>query len=141
MGCALANAATPGFQEILPAYVDILRQLTPVHVLLLDWMESVARKTVVEVTVGAQILGSRNYFHPIPKYAALDKSGLSEPQYGIVMADLHRMRLIDSERSVMTLGDEYGYGTAEPTDYMNIYLTPLGFAFIDACRSPEKQEA
>lgn len=154
----LANAATPKFQEILPGYIEILRQLTPMHVVLLDYMymvyceiaklplkgDSPTTDADSNAATGSQwrrrvVLRNVHDTLPILREAIRKRTSLDDAEYTLMAADLHRMRLIDSARSVTSGWDVEG--VAAPTAYESLYLTPLGIAFIEVCHKPEKATA
>jgi hypothetical protein len=117
----LANAATPGFPEILPAYDDILRQLTPLHVRSLDWMFSLG-----------PLRDHQNTFKPVKMDDALRTLEINSASYRLLATDLHRMRLIDAEQAVLVVNES----RTSHMYYGTVLLTPLGIAFITACSTP-----
>lgn len=125
----LANAATPGFDEILPAYAEILSQLTPAHVNMLDQMTSSLWQRVGDKE-------ERFYDFYIEQKAVQDLTRLSEREYLILAADLHRMNLIASLLEVGHTVDPGLSGIAFATDYHTLRMTHLGIAFIEACQAP-----
>lgn len=123
----LANAATQRDYWILPAYAEILRQLTPKHVAILDWIYENAQQPS---DLDPQIIGWRDVKADEVSY----RFGLNTADYQIHASDLHRLQVIDGRRYVQAV---YGRGSlSSASTYDVIGLTPLGAAFIRACRPP-----
>jgi hypothetical protein len=127
----LANAATGPHSRVLPAYVDILRQLMPIQAQIVDWMYDALQ---VKPRVPDWTDVHREELQP--------HFGLSDGDYALFMSDLHRLQLIDGRRRVMTLGEEKaGPRVLQTTEsqYHTIALTPLGINFVQACRPPARK--
>lgn len=83
----LANAATPEHGDyILPAYAEILRQLTPVHVGILDWIfENAQEPSAEEPTIST--------WRDVEADEVSYRFGLNGADYQIVASDLHRLQV------------------------------------------------
>lgn len=124
----LANAATPEHGDyILPAYTEILRQLTPVHAGILDWIfENAQEPSAEEPTIST--------WRDVEADEVSYRFGLNGADYQIVASDLHRLQVIDGRRQTQTVYG--GKSLSSASTYGVIGLTPLGVAFIRACRRP-----
>lgn len=122
----LANAATDdGGDYILPAYAEILRQLTPVHAAILDWIfENAQEPSAVEPTIAS--------WRDVEAEEVSHRFGLNSADYRIIASDLHRLQVIDGRRETQTVYG--GKSLSSASTYVVIGLTPLGVAFIRACR-------
>lgn len=130
----LANAGSPGPENrILPGYVEILRQLIPVQVKVLDW--------IYEKFPGIDVAG------PL----VCQQFNLTAEDYALFASDLHRLQLVDGRRTVPSVpmmghgmsGSLHGStpaGWTSTSHYAVIALTPLGIGFIQACRPPAPKE-
>ena len=125
----LANAATPDKMEILPAYVEILSQLLPLHASLLDGMFS--RQELTEE--------GRIRFKSVSRDEVLENLNIDKTSYAVLAVDLHRMRLIEGSSHVWIAADPVGL--TNPTNYGRITLTALGIHFIAACQPPARAES
>ncbi len=117
----IATAATTG--ETLPAFADILRQLTPEEARLLDFVYAMAKPhPVIDTAVGVE------------RKALREVSALDEEAFTVRLQNLSRLGLIVRSASggFPTMAGD-GWDTA--TD---IGLTFMGRAFVRACRGPEK---
>jgi hypothetical protein len=124
----LTNAATPGFQEILPGYVQILGQLTPVQAQILDWLHE--RRTPHYENVG-------DLFPDTTRWQIQERFALDNKDYNILIGDLQRLQVIEPPPNM--LGDESSQTTwTSPTLYLKVRFTPLGIAFIAACQPPAR---
>jgi hypothetical protein len=124
----LANAATNEYGDtILPAYAEILRQLTTPHVHILDWIYENAQVPSAQEPL---ITGWRDVDWEKVSY----RFGLTRTDYQIIASDLHRLQVIDGRRSVQPVYG--GPSLSSASTYEVIGLTPLGVAFIRACRQP-----
>lgn len=123
----LANSASKDSQ-ILPAFIEILRQLTPVQAKMLDWINQ---------TVGINDITSDEICMGF---------GLESDEYTLLASDLHRLQLIDGRRVIHAPEKkQFLGGSAKPhritgqsssSLYYTISLTVLGSAFIAACTQP-----
>lgn len=85
----LANAATEGRgSTILPASVEVLRQLTPAHVLILDWIYENARQP-------SNIEPSIDVWRDVQWDEVSYRFGIDRPMYTLLASDLHRLQVID----------------------------------------------
>jgi CO dehydrogenase/acetyl-CoA synthase gamma subunit (corrinoid Fe-S protein) len=128
----LANAATKEYGDtILPAYVEILRQLTTPHVQILDWIfENAEQPSDIEPSISV--------WRDVEWGEVSYRFGLDAPTYRLIASDLHRLQVIDGRRDVrITYG---GSGRSSASTYEVIGLTPLGINFIQACRKPTSRE-
>lgn len=127
----LANASLASESAVvLPAYIEILRQLIPPEAKILDWLyeSRLALPSYSEASRDDII----KTFH------------LSGEDYILFASDLHRLQVIDGRRSVYpppetktTVSDIMAIGqVTSASHYRTIELTPLGIAFIKACRCP-----
>lgn len=112
----LANAASPQSPDhlILPAYAEILRQLTPVHARFMDYMKP-KRDSSAEL----EDYRKGKMDDEIKEEGRIGVIGLD---YELVANDLHRLQLIEPVA--------YGSG------YGGVRITQLGRSFIDACTPP-----
>jgi abortive infection alpha-like protein len=120
----LANAASIRMgPHILPAYTEVLRQLTPIHAKVLDWLFENA-----EVPNGIE--------QGISDWRAVNVSefiyrfGLNEADWDLLGSDLNRLQLIE--------GRDVAFDTAwtPPHQQRIVGLTPLAIGFLRACRPP-----
>lgn len=124
----LANAATPEFGTyVLPAYAEILRQITPVQAKMLDWIyENCQQPSEIDPHLTA--------WRDVNRDEVSYRFGLNTADYQIVASDLHRLQVIDGRRQVQTV---YGGATlSSASTYEVIGLTPLGVAFLRPCLPP-----
>lgn len=109
----LANAATTE-NQVLPAFADILKQLTPEEARLLD--DTYSLLTTDEKWRNDQLWGG------------LGPIGLSRPDVNaIAIENLERLGLTRWTTVSKTEDSESGH----------VYITQLGEAFVLACRSPK----
>jgi hypothetical protein len=125
----LANAATKSsLSVVLPSFPRILQDLTPEHVAVLDWMygDYVQHPDLPDVNM-----------HQI-----LHKFAFSDEDYHLLVADLHRLQLIDGRRIIenglVDEDDDTPRYTSE-SRYETIGLTSLGKRFIRACTVPPRK--
>jgi len=123
----LANAASDS-DKVLPGFTDILGQLLPIQARILDWMHGRYR----DPTRLAGPAGSRH----ATERDVRDEFHISHHRYSILIADLHRLQLVDGTRSTYGFGGEMG--EAGPTEYAAIQLTDFGLAFVEACTPPHE---
>lgn len=138
----LANAATPGFTHILPAYAEILRQLTPAQALILSWMYEGGREY------------QRKYSMPRGSYPDYKRNeietahSLSPADYALLITDMERLQLIEPRRVFESSED--GWNGEEMfhaikarwesrVKYELINFTTLGLRFMEACTPPAKK--
>ena len=121
----LANASSPGPEnQILPAYAEILRQLTPIQAKILDHMF----QQTLTFEPGA---GEEPMFLPSVQQEIMDRFGLSREKYTLFASDFHRMNLIEVRRLSFK---EVGMPTEEL--YGTLRLTALSLGFLRATTPP-----
>jgi len=135
----LANAASTHEQsEIIPGFIDILRQLTPVQATILDWMYAMKTEPVA------------GWFPHWPDVSRKDIESafeLPSARYALLITDMERLQLIEPRRDIKP----DAVGTEVPMDqllqmvvdrwnsrvkYESIGFTSLGIQFIRACTPP-----
>ncbi len=132
----LANAADPSVPEILPGYANMLSQFTPMHAAILDDLyKSHGDSFSLEPEPMADLYEWTGY-QPTPAQTIIEKFGISKQQYNVLASDLHRLQVIDGDRWA---GGAVGPSPSGPTSYLSIHITPLGRAFVRACRPPASQ--
>ena len=134
----LASAATPG-SDIIPGFVEILRQLTSVQAQILDWMYAKEYEQIRDLP--------RNW-PDVERKDIEEKFNLSAKQYALLITDLERLQLIEPRRD-LRLSDE-GHDIVDMermiplivdrwnsrVKYDSIGFTSLGLQFIEACTPP-----
>jgi hypothetical protein len=120
----IASAATGS--DTLPAFADILGQLTPEEARMLDFMFDRA----------AKVLGFVEQYVGVDKAELRRASELSREQFLVRVQNLHRLELITQLSTGP--GAEPVRGGAGWTDTGAAGLTALGEAFVRACRGPAK---
>lgn len=135
----LANAGNPATSsQIIPAYGEILRQLTPVQAQMLDWMYS--------QRIDGRRLGIADSW---PDFARRDieaRFDLQPAQYALLITDMERLQLIEPRREIRS-SDTEGIDADEMfqlivarwnsrVKYDFISLTSLGLQFMKACQPP-----
>ena len=118
----ISSAATMG--NVLPAFADILRQLTPEEARMVDYIADNA----VNAHVGADEVG-------VEKETLKDASGLRAEDFIIRVQNLHRLELIVQ---ITTGGLEPVRGAIGWGPLGHVGLTALGEAFVRACRGPAR---
>ena len=134
----LANSASPtSANRILPAFIDILRQLTPQHARLIRRIAELEVETPHErITQSAARSVEKSNFR------------LSPLDYELLATDLHRMQILDGVRWIPGAnpspdtkaafdrlgGDDWRAVGTMGFEYVN--LTSLGRAFVKACTPP-----
>lgn len=118
----ISSAATTG--DTLPAFSDILRQLTPEEVRMLDYISDNA----VDLHFWRDTVG-------VDKAVLQEKSGLALDRFIVRVQNLHRLELVVQ---LTTDGHEPVRGAAGWGANGHVGLTALGEAFVKACRGPEK---
>lgn len=119
----IASAATLG--DTLPAFADILRQLSPEEARMLDFMFDNA----------AQVLGLAEPALAVEKANLQKASGLSQERFIVRIQNLHRLELIVQ---LTTGGMEPVRGFRGWGHLGHVGLTALGEAFVKACRGPKR---
>jgi hypothetical protein len=119
----IATAATTG--DTLPAFADILGQITPEEARMLDFMYDNAEPVPV---LDEQTLG-------VDKEALRSASGLAPEPYLVRVQNLHRLELIVQ---LTTGGLEPVRGFRGWGPMGSVGLTALGEHFVRACRGPAK---
>jgi hypothetical protein len=140
-GALLANAAShTEANKVLPAFAEILRQLTPVQAQILEWMYEMEENN------------GPNLFPTWPDVARNDiesRFSLSYADSALLITDLERLQLIEPRRDI----EEGKRGIEIPMDQMLqlvvdrwnsrvryewIGFTALGLRFVMACTPPQK---
>jgi hypothetical protein len=113
----LANAAS-GNSSVLPGYIDILRQLTPIHARILNYMKPRNQNQEIEKLRNGKTDDE------------IKESGLGVNYtiYELLANDLHRLQLIEPMSIISNNRIEGGYG--------RIRITELGKRFIETCQAP-----
>lgn len=123
----LANAVNPDFEEeIKPSFVEILKELTPTEVKLLDKMFEELNKKLPEAKYEELFSIDR-----ICKYL-----GLSREKYYVMSDNLIRLNLCQSiPIRGMTFGEVPLKNQLAMIRTKNVsYLTTLGYSFVNACK-------
>jgi Abortive infection alpha len=112
---------------ILPAYIEILRQLIPIEAAILDWMYAARFDDGTSPNISRESI--------------IEQFAISGEDYVLFASDLHRLQVIDGRRNVNFVNQEGYFDTAglvqaSESHYWTIGLTPLGIAFINACQQP-----
>jgi hypothetical protein len=133
----LAHAATssePG--KTLPAYAELLRQLTPIHARILHWMFIQEHEVV------------SNWFSSWPDFergtieAEFD---LTPSDYALVVTDLVRLQIVEPRRTISSTEDSLDgeellkWVVLQLNDrekYKTVAFTSLGIRFMEACTPP-----
>jgi abortive infection alpha-like protein len=134
----LANAASSKSSNfILPAFADILRQLTPVQARMLDWMHDMKSEYETWPTIWPDV--SRDQIETA--------FSLSPANYALLITDLERLQLIEPRRDIKS-NDETIDGDEmfqliiarwnSQVKYDSIGFTALGLRFVEACKPPSK---
>ena len=125
----LANAASPGPEnQILPAYAEILRQLTPPQAKILDYM---CQQTIA-FNSGPGEEQMEPMFAPSVREEIMGRFGLSHATYTLLVSDLDRLQLIDIRR----LPGRDAVGDAAESLYGILHLTALTLGFMRAVTPP-----
>lgn len=129
----LANAASGLHDGIIPGFIDILRQLTPTQAKILDWM------------FGQKYPVSINSWPDFDRKDIEQVFSLSPAQYGLLITDMERLKLIEAHRKVtsskhMIDGEELLQWVMDQLNererYKSLALTSLGVHFMEACTRP-----
>jgi len=116
----LANSATARLQDrLLPGYAEVLRQLMPVHVGILDWLYEQKEELAP---------GQFNW-RSLERNEIQSHFGFSDGDYALLITDLHRLLLI--RPSGTQFRDVW-----EPV-YREVALTTFGLTFVRCCHPPE----
>lgn len=122
----LANAATPSPSDmVLPGYIDVLAQLTPLHAQLLDVVYA-------DWTMGRH---DNHFFDSDDARVALATrvgGHISETTYELIVTDLERLLLIKPK-----MLDSINQLNSGVITYTKIRLTLFGSFFIRACSPPK----
>jgi hypothetical protein len=111
-------------EDVHPSYIDILRQLTPADVLLLDWLRLTPPALESPIARVGPTIG-----------LARQTLGFEPKKICLILDNLRRQQLIE-------LGSMYGSGAQlrkedfEITESRAIEFTTLGEEFITACTVP-----
>lgn len=133
----LANASTRGTSiKILPAYVEILRQLVPKQAQILDWMYR--QKLNVRTPYETWDIARRSDIE--------SRFDLSPMDYALLISDLNRLQLVDGTKEAIDLEkptfEQMALLAAErwndKAKYELLTFTALGLRFIEACQPPTK---
>jgi hypothetical protein len=118
----IASAATTS--DTLPAFADILRQLTPEEARMLDFIFYNA----------ADVPGLAGPAPGVDKADLQEASALSQEQFLVRVQNLHRLELI-VQLTIGALEPVRGFRGWGHSGHVG--LTALGEAFMRACRGPE----
>lgn len=132
----LASAADAGAGTITRAFGEILKELTPTDVRLLDWILDREPETDPNVPVMSPEVAAQPIQLAHPPRATFDTIvgafNISPSEYLLTASRLERLGLCDVGRyAVPTRSQTSGTG---PRRYDSIALRPLGIAFVRACR-------
>lgn len=139
----LANAATPGFTHILPAYAEILRQLTPAQAQILLWMYQKGHQAQKQYAMPS------SYYPDYTRYDLEAAHSLSPADYALLITGMERLQLIEPRRVFES--SEEGWDGEEMfraiiarwnsrVKYDLISFTTLGLRFMEACTPPKKKK-
>ncbi|MBN1841318.1 MAG: DUF4393 domain-containing protein, partial [Deltaproteobacteria bacterium] len=119
----IASAVTKS--DVLPAFAEILRQLSPEEARMLDFMFDNA----------SDLPGIAGPAYGVDKAKLQSFSGLSQQQFLVRIQNLHRLELIVQLTHSMSepIRGFRGWG-----QWGTVGLTALGEAFVTICRGPEK---
>lgn len=119
----IASAATTS--DTLPAFAEILRQLTPEEARMLDFMFDNA----------VDVAGLVGPAQGVDKAKLRTESALSQEQFLVRVQNLHRLELIVQLTNVVAepVRGFRGWGHVG-----HVGLTALGEAFVRACRGPQE---
>lgn len=132
----LASAADASKQEITRAYVEILKELTPLDATILEWVRDRVPdpdRNDPSVAQDEQPVDSVSVRPRAEKASVIDQFGLTESTFELMASRLERLGLCDVGRYVFPT--RAGFSGTGPRQYDSIKLRPLGVAFVDACRS------
>lgn len=94
----LTSAANPSMPEVMPAYIEILKQLTPLHAAVLDLLYEAHDDSVsLEPGPMADLYEWAGY-EPTPAQTIIEKFDISKQEYNVLASDLHRLQVIDGDR-------------------------------------------
>jgi len=123
----LANAVNPNYgEEIRPCYAEILKELSPTEVKLLDKMfEEINRR-----------LPEKEYEELLNVNSICSFLNISEQDYYIMSDNLIRLNLCQPVPvRGMTLGEGPQIDKAATIRAKKVsYLTPLGYSFVKSCK-------
>jgi hypothetical protein len=135
----LANAASStDANKILPAFSEILRQLTPVQAQILDWLFEKASDGGIGFLVWPDVARAEieTHFH------------LSHDDYALFVSDMDRLQVLEGRRDTkvpahLSMSTEQMQaliiGRWDSREKYNfVTLTTLGLRFMFACMSPTK---
>lgn len=116
----LANAASWGAtNKILPGYIDVLRQLTPIQAAILDWLYGRGMDKS-ETTSNAQIV---------------EKFQLPVDDFALFMTDFQRLNILRAT------SQQFEDLRSREDIFRYVRLTTFGFYFIRACQPPSVHHA
>jgi hypothetical protein len=132
----LANAASPGAPTtVMPAFADVLRQLTPVHAALLSWMFSFKQQPS-----DADLPAT---WPDVPRGTIQDNFKLTPDAYALLLSDLERLQILEGRRpqnrenvsfeEVMHLAVDRWNSRVK---YDWVSFTTFGIGFMSACSPP-----
>jgi hypothetical protein len=111
----LSNASSPrASNKILPGYIDVLRQLTPIQVAILDWLYE-RRRARDEITTKEQLM---------------EKFELPIDDFALFMTDFQRLNILRA--SNIQFQDAF----SNQDIFRQVHLTTFGFYFIYSCQPP-----
>jgi hypothetical protein len=129
----LANASS-GFRQVRPAFVEVLKELTPEEAILLDMIydnsgpgtTALPGKHLVNLLMLERVLFGHGNRTP--------ESSSQDEQLLLLNDDLTRLGILSrQERNTITVNDP----RRSMLPIFDFYLTPFGHAFISACRAPD----
>lgn len=118
----IATAATVG--GVLPAFADILRQLSPEEARMLDFVATEARDHAMIANA-----------HCVEKGQVRAASGLELEAFVVRIQNLHRLELVVEVSNVL-IGNQPVRGAGGWSGDGDVGLTTFGLAFVRACRGP-----
>ena len=139
----LANAARPDASKprIIPAFSEILRQLTPDHARILDWMYGME----IDITPD----GLSKTWPDVARAEIENTFKLSPADYALLITDMERLQLIEPRRDIPVMDDDNVEIDGDQVlalavarwnsrvKYDSIGFTSLGLHFIQACLPPK----
>jgi hypothetical protein len=135
----LANAASStDANKILPAYAELLRQLTPIQAHILDYVFDLARDSTIGFLK----------WPDVPRKDIETRFSLFPGDYALFISDMDRLQIIEGRRDTnipphLAMSREQmqdlvvgRWDTREKYNFVS--LTTLGVGFMFACTSPKK---
>lgn len=135
----LANTASMGGEKQLPGFSDTLRQLTPTHARILQWLYDQAYDPGTGI----------KHWPTVERKAIETYFDLSGANYALLMADMTRLQLIQRHRPHKNLDDKHSaqqqinhlLAELNERDRLDhITLSTLGIHFMMAVTPPTKDQ-